>query len=128
VHPRRRAGALWLRSRLVASLPALDGEVAVAALDGPVEIERDELGVPTVRATTRLDAARALGFLHGQERFFQMDLLRRKSAGELAGDRRPGRGRSRPAGAPPSLPRPCRCRGRPLGAEGREIVAAYAAE
>ena len=77
-------GALWLRSRLVTSLPALDGEVELGALSSAVEIERDGLGVPTVHAATRLDAARALGFLHGQERFFQMDLLRRKAAGELA--------------------------------------------
>ncbi len=47
-------------------------------------IERDALGVPTIRAATRLDAARALGFVHAQDRFFQMDLLRRAAAGENA--------------------------------------------
>ena len=75
---------LWLRSRLVASLPALDGEVQLHGLAAPVGIERDELGVPTIEGASELDVARALGFLHGQERFFQMDLLRRKAAGELA--------------------------------------------
>jgi penicillin amidase len=40
--------------------------------------------VPAVRGRTRLDVARATGFLHGQERFFQMDLARRRAAGELA--------------------------------------------
>jgi penicillin amidase len=49
-----------------------------------VHVERDELGVPTIRATSRNDAARVLGFLHAQDRFFQMDLLRRQGAGELA--------------------------------------------
>ena len=49
-----------------------------------MNVERDALGVPTIRAANRADAARALGFLHGQERFFQMDLLRRSAAGELA--------------------------------------------
>jgi penicillin amidase len=49
-----------------------------------VRVERDALGVPTVRGGDRLDVARATGFLHAQERFFQMDLLRRKAAGELA--------------------------------------------
>jgi penicillin amidase len=49
-----------------------------------VRIERDALGVPVVRGGSRLDVARATGFLHAQERFFQMDLLRRSAAGELA--------------------------------------------
>jgi penicillin amidase len=70
---------------LWASRPLLDGKVAVAGLAVPVSIERDSAGVPTVIASNRLDLARALGFLHGQERFFQMDLLRRAGAGELSG-------------------------------------------
>ncbi|HEX7184386.1 MAG TPA: penicillin acylase family protein [Thermoanaerobaculia bacterium] len=78
------AGALWVRSEVKASLPQLDGERAVAGLSAPVTVERDSLGVPTIRAASRRDAVRALGFLHAQERFFQMDLLRRSSAGELS--------------------------------------------
>jgi penicillin amidase len=78
------AGALWAWSRVRASLPELDGERAMAGLSAPVTIERDALGVPTIRAESRLDAVRALGFLHAQDRFFQMDLLRRQAAGELA--------------------------------------------
>lgn len=77
-------GALWVRSEMKASLPQLDGERAVAGLSAPVTVERDSLGVPTIRAANRRDAVRALGFLHAQERFFQMDLLRRSSAGELS--------------------------------------------
>lgn len=77
-------GGLWLRSRVKASLPQLSGERVIPGLSAPVTVERDELGVPTIRAESRADAARALGFLHGQERFFQMDLMRRSSAGELA--------------------------------------------
>jgi penicillin amidase len=77
-------GWYWLRGRMEASLPQLDGERALAGLSAPVEIERDDLGVPTIRAASRVDAARALGFLHAQDRFFQMDLLRRQAAGELA--------------------------------------------
>ncbi|HYO16228.1 MAG TPA: penicillin acylase family protein [Thermoanaerobaculia bacterium] len=78
------AGGLWFRSRMEASLPQLAGERAIAGLAAAVEVERDALGVPTVRAASREDAARALGFLHAQDRFFQMDLLRRSAAGELA--------------------------------------------
>jgi penicillin G amidase len=73
--------ALWWALR--ASLAQLDGHRAVSGLQARVRIERDNLGVPTIYATNRLDATRALGFLHAQERFFQMDLSRRAGAGEL---------------------------------------------
>jgi penicillin amidase len=65
-------------------LPQLEGERPLAGLVNPVRIARDALGVPTIRAANRIDAARSMGFLHAQERFFQMDLLRRSGAGELA--------------------------------------------
>ena len=42
------------------------------------------MGIPTIRAGGRIDLAFATGFLHAQDRFFQMDLLRRNAAGELA--------------------------------------------
>ncbi len=74
--------AAWLLLR--ASLPALSGERHLAGLDAPILIERDAAGVPTIRARTRADLARGLGFVHGQDRFFQMDLMRRAAAGELA--------------------------------------------
>ncbi len=76
--------AAWLSIRLRASLPQLEGELALSGLTAPVRVERDAQGVPVVRGTDRLDVARATGFLHAQERFFQMDLLRRRAAGELA--------------------------------------------
>jgi penicillin amidase len=66
------------------SLALLDGEARLPGLRSAVRVERDALGVPTVHGQDRLDVARATGFLHAQDRFFQMDLLRRKSAGELA--------------------------------------------
>ena len=72
----------WLLVR--ASLPRLDGSLPLAGLTEPVAIERDADGVPTVRARNREDLSRALGFLHAQDRFFQMDLLRRQGAGELS--------------------------------------------
>ena len=72
----------WLALR--ASLPSLDGEIPAAGLSAPASIERDALGTVIVRAGNREDAAFALGFAHGQERFFEMDLLRRRAAGELS--------------------------------------------
>mgnify|MGYP001602180343 CR=1 FL=1 len=76
------AGWGWWRMR--GSLPVLDGGVPLAGLAAPVKVERDALGVPTVTGASRTDVARALGFLHAQDRFFQMDLMRRSAAGELA--------------------------------------------
>lgn len=78
------AAAAWGYSQLKASLPQLDGSATLAGLGAPVTVTRDALGVPTIQAATRPDVARALGYLHAQDRFFQMDLLRRRGAGELA--------------------------------------------
>ena len=69
---------------MLESLPRLEGELQVDGLEYPVEIARDDLGIPTLRGESRLDVAFATGFVHAQDRFFQMDLLRRRSAGELA--------------------------------------------
>lgn len=66
------------------SLPALDGTLREAGLDAAVHISRDARGVPTIEATSRADLAFATGFLHAQDRFFEMDLSRRLAAGELA--------------------------------------------
>jgi penicillin G amidase len=73
-------GYLLLR----ASLPPLDGALHEAGLTGPVRITRDARGVPTLEAANRLDLSYATGFVHAQDRYFQMDLARRHAAGELA--------------------------------------------
>lgn len=67
-----------------ASLPELSGNTIAPGLEQAVDIERDTLGTAIIRAQSRRDAAFGLGYAHGQDRFFQMDLLRRNSAGELA--------------------------------------------
>lgn len=73
---------IWLALR--ASLPRIEGESRLAGLTAPVVIERDAAGVPVIRGATREDVARATGYAHAQDRWFQMDLLRRTGAGELA--------------------------------------------
>ncbi len=78
------AGAVWARAELRGSLPQLDGRRQLPGLTAAVRITRDALGIPTVYAFNRVDAARATGFLHAQDRFFQMDLARRRAAGELS--------------------------------------------
>lgn len=72
----------WRQMR--GSLAQLDGTRPLPGLAAPVKIERDALGTPTITGTNRTDVARATGFIHAQDRFFQMDLLRRRGAGELA--------------------------------------------
>lgn len=73
---------VWLILR--ASLPTLDGVHAVAGLSAGTVIERDDHGIPTIRAANRGDLAFATGFAHAQDRYFQMDLIRRRAAGELS--------------------------------------------
>ena len=77
-------GAVWARAQLRGSLPQLEGMRQLRGLSAPVQITRDDLGIPTIHGATRVDVARATGFLHAQDRFFQMDLARRRAAGELA--------------------------------------------
>jgi penicillin amidase len=72
----------WLALR--GSLPPQDGARPARGLHAPVSLERDMAGVVTITASDRDDLAFALGFAHGQDRLFQMDLLRRASAGELS--------------------------------------------
>ncbi|UTM58204.1 penicillin acylase family protein [Photobacterium sp. CCB-ST2H9] len=71
-------GLLW------ANLPQLDGNVVIQGPEQPAHLDRDSFGTAVIRASSRTDAAFALGYAHGQDRFFQMDLLRRNAAGELA--------------------------------------------
>ncbi len=69
---------------LTLSLPTLDGKGRSDAVTQPVKVARDTLGQAVITAATRHEAAYGLGYAHGQDRFFQMDLLRRNAAGELS--------------------------------------------
>jgi penicillin amidase len=72
------------RWKLKQSLPQIDGVIATAGLAAEVTVARDSAGRPVITAGSRTDLAFATGFLHGQDRFFQMDLSRRFAAGELS--------------------------------------------
>ncbi len=72
----------WLLLR--GSLPHYEGSANLTGLSAPVTVERDQLGSVTIIAKNRLDIARSIGFIHAQERFFEMDLMRRQAAGELS--------------------------------------------
>ncbi len=71
----------WMVLR--ASLPRTGGGVSVAGMSAAVTVSRDALGIPTIEGATAIDVARAQGFVHAQDRYFQMDLTRRYAAGEL---------------------------------------------
>ena len=74
------AGYIWLRG----SLPEIDGEVQLAGLKGPVEVIRDAHAVPHIYAESPEDAAFAMGFVHAQDRLWQMEFQRRVGAGRLS--------------------------------------------
>ncbi len=78
------ASAIALFIVVRASVPILDGDKPLANLGKPVTITRDANGMVSITADTSRDAIRALGYVHGQERFFEMDLARRSAAGELS--------------------------------------------
>jgi len=71
-------GRVWLGQ------PDLDGRHAVPGLDGDVRVARDAKGVVHIEAASERDAYVALGFVHAQDRFFQMDAMRRLASGRLA--------------------------------------------
>jgi len=76
------AAVFWIL--LNRSLPVLEGEFQIAGISAPATIARDKAGIPTITAVNRPDLAFATGFAHAQDRYFQMDLMRRKAAGELS--------------------------------------------
>lgn len=74
--------AAWLYLR--GSLAKLEGTQQAPGLETTASIARDAHGVPLISGGSRGDVAYATGFVHAQERYFQMDLLRRVAAGELS--------------------------------------------
>ncbi len=65
-------------------LPQLDGSAVVPGLHGEVTVERDNWGVPHIRAASVEDLAEAQGYVLAQDRLWQMDLLRRAARGQLS--------------------------------------------
>ena len=65
-------------------LPQREGEVLIAGLQAPVSVRYDGRGVPHLQAQNEQDLYRALGYVHAQDRLFQMEIMRRLARGELA--------------------------------------------
>ena len=76
------AGGLYLYLR--SALPQTDGRVVLAGPRAEIRIERDADGVPRIIAQNDEDLSFGLGFVHAQERLFQMELQRRYGAGRLS--------------------------------------------
>ncbi|MDP1747972.1 MAG: penicillin acylase family protein, partial [Reyranella sp.] len=66
------------------ALPPYSGHVEAAGLKAPVEILRDKNAVPHIIAGSIEDAAFGLGYVHAQDRFWQMELMRRLGQGRLS--------------------------------------------
>ncbi|WP_436326299.1 penicillin acylase family protein [Brevibacterium sp. FAM 27836] len=66
------------------SFPTTDGEISLPGLDAAVTVQRDESGVPTIEAETAHDLFAAQGFVHAQDRFWEMDFRRHVTSGRLS--------------------------------------------
>ncbi|HMU92908.1 MAG TPA: penicillin acylase family protein [Anaerolineales bacterium] len=66
------------------SFPQIDGEISVSGLNGQVDIYRDAMGIPHIYADTTHDLFFAQGYVHAQERFWQMDAWRHIGSGRLS--------------------------------------------
>ena len=75
------AAAYWYARR---SLPTLNGTIVVAGLSGPVDIVRDADAIPHIFAATKQDGLYALGYVHAQDRLWQMEFQRRVGFGRLS--------------------------------------------
>ncbi|MGO4309381.1 penicillin acylase family protein [Pseudomonas sp. KB_15] len=69
---------------LYSKQPSRQGMVELQHLQGSVTVRYDERGIPHIRADNETDLYRALGYVHAQDRLFQMEVLRRLARGELA--------------------------------------------
>ena len=76
------SGAAWFR--VSSTLPKTTGTIRVAGLAGAVDVRRDEFGIPHIRAGSEADALFGLGYVHAQDRLWQMEFQRRLGAGRLA--------------------------------------------
>jgi len=74
-------GAAWYMRK---ALPYKDGRLSVAGLEGEVEVDFDQWGVPHIRAGLLEDALFAQGFITAQDRMVQMELFRRMASGRMA--------------------------------------------
>ncbi len=74
----------WVNSNTPLSFPQVEGEIQLKGLDAPVSVYRDEMGIPHIYASTLHDLYMAQGYVHAQDRFWQMDAWRHIGSGRLS--------------------------------------------
>jgi penicillin G amidase len=116
-------GYLYLRQ----SLPQTEGQVRLVGLGGAVEVLRDRYGIPHIFAGSAEDASFALGFVHAQDRLWQMEMNRRIAAGRLAEIVGPGALETDRFLRTLGVRRSAEANLRTLDAETRRLLEAYAA-
>ncbi|MDG9707722.1 penicillin acylase family protein [Streptomyces sp. DH10] len=77
-------GAYWSISTVRASFPQTKGTLTLKGLSGPVEVKRDDHGIPQIYASSDADLFMAQGFVQAQDRFYEMDVRRHMAAGRLS--------------------------------------------
>jgi penicillin amidase len=75
---------VYINRSIPRSFPQTDGTITIEGLEAPVDIYRDDLGIPHVFASSENDLFFAQGYVHAQDRFWQMDLWRHQGAGRLS--------------------------------------------
>ncbi|EPJ35273.1 putative Acyl-homoserine lactone acylase QuiP [Streptomyces afghaniensis 772] len=77
-------GGYWTVSTVRASFPQTKGSLTLKGLSGPVEVKRDNYGIPQIYASSDADLFMAQGFVQAQDRFYEMDVRRHMAAGRLS--------------------------------------------
>jgi penicillin amidase len=78
------AAWFFVNRMITKSFPEIDGELVISSLNQSVKIYRDDFGIPYIEAMNENDLFIGLGFVHAQDRMWQMDLLRRAGMGKLS--------------------------------------------
>ncbi|MFD6169611.1 penicillin acylase family protein [Streptomyces coeruleorubidus] len=77
-------GGYWTVSTVRASFPQTKGSLTLKGLSGPVEVKRDNYGIPQIYASSDADLFMAQGYVQAQDRFYEMDVRRHMAAGRLS--------------------------------------------
>lgn len=77
-------GLLFIAAIVFRARPQYAGNLDCLSISAPVEVLFDKFGVPHIYAETGEDAYKTLGYVHAQDRLFQMEVLRRAGSGKLA--------------------------------------------
>ncbi len=77
-------GSYWSVSTVRASFPQTTGSLQLKGLTAPVQVKRDDHGIPQIYADNAADLFRAQGYVQAQDRFWEMDVRRHMTAGRLS--------------------------------------------